>query len=65
MSISVDKAGAGVGPASPMGVIVPDTGIRQEWWLDCFMLKKEEECGGQSGTYFLMKTCSVLPIPSR
>lgn len=31
MSISVDKAGAGVGPASPMGVIVPDTGIRQEW----------------------------------
>lgn len=61
----MDNAGAGVGSASPMDVMVTDTGIRQEWWLDCFMLQKEEECGGQSGTCFLIKTCSVLPIPSR
>lgn len=42
----MEKAGADVGPVSPMGVMVKDTSIRQEWWLDCFMLQKEEECGG-------------------
>lgn len=63
VSISVDKAGACVGPASPMGVMVTDTGIRQEWWLDYFMLRRKRSVAARVGPAFWWRPalfCSSL-----
>lgn len=48
MSVSVEKAGAGLGTGCLRSVMLTDTGIGQAQRVDCFLLWKEEECSGEN-----------------